>query len=310
MNTRWICRFLRLKEFYLRCRCFGNQKDKFILCRPRGGLNDTLCQIQRCREYAIRSGRSLWVDSTRSGFQDCLSNYFEEPVDFHFGSPASAIPVDATCYPHVLTNQYESYKYKWAFPPLEPGFVESKSGVPITFNFNKLYSEELLVHEQSGGGRYSIRMLECLSMRSDLRKYIRDTIVSLGIYDAIHVRNTDLKTDYKEFFNRIHKEVRGKVVLCTDDRVCQEYAKTFFGKRLFVLHDLPNTEGKSLHESDMGTSLRREINRRTLLDLFVLASSNVLHTQRTESSVFSGFSFLAKSLHQDKRLCNRILSGN
>src|SRR5947209_3468047 len=56
-------------------------KDRLLLCRPQGGLNDMLCQIEKCCQYADRVGRTVIVDtdyarSAPATFKDHLSKYF------------------------------------------------------------------------------------------------------------------------------------------------------------------------------------------------------------------------------------------
>ena len=53
------------------------QEIKYVLCRPRGGLNDMLCEIEKCRMYAQQHGRKLLIDTAFSGFKDHFWRYFE-----------------------------------------------------------------------------------------------------------------------------------------------------------------------------------------------------------------------------------------
>ncbi len=50
--------------------------DRFLVCRPRGGFNDTLTQIEKTRRYAIEYGRTLVLDTTRSGLGCRLDRLF------------------------------------------------------------------------------------------------------------------------------------------------------------------------------------------------------------------------------------------
>lgn len=54
-------------------------KNRLLLCRPLGGLNDILCQIESCCRYAERFGRTVVVETdfhcTKS-FRDDFSRYF------------------------------------------------------------------------------------------------------------------------------------------------------------------------------------------------------------------------------------------
>jgi hypothetical protein len=53
--------------------------DRLVLCRPQGGLNDVLCQIERVCQYAEAFNRTVVIDtnhhSTHS-IKDRFSRYF------------------------------------------------------------------------------------------------------------------------------------------------------------------------------------------------------------------------------------------
>ena len=53
---------------------------RLLICRPLGGLNDLLCQIERACRYGERFGREVVVDTNHPSttyFHDDFSSYFE-----------------------------------------------------------------------------------------------------------------------------------------------------------------------------------------------------------------------------------------
>ncbi|MEY3069700.1 MAG: hypothetical protein RLZZ456_1399 [Pseudomonadota bacterium] len=54
--------------------------ERYLLCRPEGGFNDMLCQIELCWHYAEANGRTLIVDSAVTGFGDDFATYLR-PAD-------------------------------------------------------------------------------------------------------------------------------------------------------------------------------------------------------------------------------------
>ena len=60
----------------------SGSSSKYLLCRPRGGLNDTLTQISLCLDYAFKFKRHLIIDTMRSGILDRFDNYFEPVIPF------------------------------------------------------------------------------------------------------------------------------------------------------------------------------------------------------------------------------------
>lgn len=264
--------------------------SKLLLCRPRGGLNDTLCQMDVCFEYAAVTGRKLWVDTNRSGFLDCFSKYFDAVDGINFGCP---VYFSGSTYPHVENLDYQSL-----FDSNLKNFVLSEAKVPLTFSLNQRYQEDLLIHEQCGSGLRSLKMFRRLKLRPNLAGWVLGEVASLGSYDAVHVRNTDYKTDYREFFRKIELADGRTLVLCTDDARCQEYARDVWGGRVICNQRIPDTSGKSLH---MNPDLERwDTNLQAIRDLIVLAASKKLHIHATEGGVYSGYSALAYASNKNK----------
>ena len=79
--------------------------QRLLLCRPQGGLNDMLCQVEACCRYGERSGRSVIVDTNYAGstyFRDDLRNYFRSrhgKLILGLDDPSSLD--GATVFPHL-----------------------------------------------------------------------------------------------------------------------------------------------------------------------------------------------------------------
>ena len=278
--------------------------NRILFCRPRGGLNDTLNQIYKCKIYSDKFNRELWVDTSRSGLQDSLGNYFKPTKHFKFGVPIYSSAEMVTCYPNCISKDFMIYQATYVS---SENYVEMKSRRPLTFDFNTDYRHDILVHEQCGGGNSAIKVLRLLQLKKEIGLMINDVILSLGDYDAIHVRNTDLTTDYKAFFLDIESKVNRKVVLCTDDNRCQQYAKEFWGDRLVLIHDVPATGGRSLHESEVFGVDKFDLNVDSILDLFILVCCRNLYRSSTNEGVLSGFGILAESLRARPRVTRKLL---
>ncbi len=281
------------------------ENNRILFCRPRGGLNDTLNQIHKCKVYSDRFNRELWVDASRSGLQDSLCNYFEPAKHFKFGVPIASSSELRTCYPDCISKGYINYRSIYAS---SANYVEAESRGPLTFDFNADYSHNILVHEQCGGGSSAIKVLRLLRLKEEIGSMINDVISSLGDYDAVHVRNTDLTTDFRAFFFDIESKAIGKVVLCTDDNRCQQYAREFWGDRLILIHDVPATGGRSLHESKLFGVNKFSLNVDSILDLFILACCRNLYSRSTNEGVLSGFAILAKNLREQPRVIRKNLN--
>ncbi|MDR2341779.1 MAG: discoidin domain-containing protein [Campylobacteraceae bacterium] len=286
---------------------------KIVFCKPRSGLNDMLVQMQKCRRYALTYDRELYIDGSKGGFLDSFSNYFTAPEGVYFDG-FDFMQYEFTCYPACLENDVINYKVIYSNEKRK--FVYAATSKLITFDFTKPYEEDILIHEQSGGG-LGVDAFEWLRLNEKVKLHIVSTLNKLREYDAIHVRNTDYKTDYKTFFENIKNKLGDKIVLCTDDLQCQLHAKSFFGDRLYIVTELPDTRGKPLHSN---RSLDRYgTNLNTLTDLFILASGKNLyfstilpckeHPWTLKGIKISGFSILAKALHERQDLLKKILYG-
>jgi hypothetical protein len=65
---------------------------RILLCRPQGGLNDTLCQIHRCIIYAFVHHRKLIIDTTRAGFLMNFPISSRRLLLFQTSKPDSTLP--------------------------------------------------------------------------------------------------------------------------------------------------------------------------------------------------------------------------
>jgi hypothetical protein len=281
---------------------------KIVFCRPKGGLNDMLVQIQKCRNYALAHNRELYIDGLKGGFLDNFSNYFIAPEGVYFEGFDNFVRYDFTIYPACLENNILNYKSSWSNEKRQ--MIHAATSESITFDFSKHYEEDILVHERGGGG-FGAKTFEWLRLNEKIRVHIVRLIEKLEEYDAIHVRNTDYKTDYKTFFEEIKDKLGNKIVICTDDLECQLYAKSFFGDKLCIVTEIPDTKGAPLH---MNKNLDRYCtNLNALIDLFILVNgknlyfSTILLRKENTFKGVSGFSILAKALHERQDLVKKIL---
>jgi hypothetical protein len=207
---------------------------KILLCVPHGGLNDLFCQIEKCRQYAQRFGRVLYIDTRVCGLLGEFSVFFKIPEtesltvigcsnDFDYDMLNSL-----KAYPKVVTGRLNSYQA--SISKTHRSWCEKESDEPLKFDMDQDYAEDLIVHEQSGGGTVSHSLMQCLKMTDYLIEEVEKRLVVVpDRYLAIHVRNTDLKSDYISFFEEIKYKMTGQTLLvCSDDSKVAVDAKEFF----------------------------------------------------------------------------------
>lgn len=291
--------------------------EKYLLCRPRGGLNDTLCQIEHCWSYAENTNRILIIDAKISAINGKFSDYFEpkfpsDRVIFDLSNEQLAILNKLSCFPRDIQGRIDSYTVTYSDE--FTNFVASDTNTLLTFNFHKTYKEQLLVHEQCGGWIRSFFALERLVICEKIRNTVLERLKVLDQeYYGVHVRNTDVKTDYVEFFSKISSEVKDRPLLvCSDDAQVISYARNFFkSQNILVSSNIADNQGQPLHYSTSfhDDTLKRKQVIDSIVDLFALGRSSKLFfsTLMQSGGKTSGFSELALHLSNNKNVIDSLL---
>jgi hypothetical protein len=301
----------------------SSPNDKYVLARPRGGLNDLLCSIAVCWDYCHRTGRRLIVDTRRSGLSCNFWNYFSVS-----GSDVNCVLADfdpisfnsVSCFPDTIFGCIDTYwsEYEHAIGK----YVDQKSRVPLTFEFDKEYSEDLLIHEQGWLPTSiqdfllpaSIKLLQKVWFNAGTAEKIQQRLLLLPqAYDAVHIRNSDYKTDYPAFFNQIENEISSEYLLmCSDDLAVFQFAEDFFKNRAVIrLSRFSQSSGTVLHSITRTEADQAEYNIDTFVDLLALARAHKLFvTNVTKVGRPSGFSLLALALHHNPHIRDLVLFGN
>ena len=286
---------------------------KYVLCKPRGGLNDTLCEIEKCWRYAEKHHRYLLIDSTESGLHDDFWNYFSTS----FMHRSSVIRKNnytelnkLTAKPSVTEGKLDSYISKYS--PVVNNFIEIESKQKLTFNMDLGHKEDVLVHEQCWEGEFlSIYCLDGLVFKPHIQEYIKAKIAKLGEYVSVHVRNTDYKMDYKYQFMKMKEDVAGKTLLvCSDDYQVFKYAREFFDKTKVVrLSTFKDNGGEPLHHKHH--SNQEQVNLEMFTDLLAMAQSQKLYISNVNNiQKYSGFTLLAYTLQQNPEIVHKLLNGS
>ncbi len=286
------------------------KQKTYLLCRPRGGLNDTLCQIEVCWRYAARFHRTLVVDTRNSGLHGDFSDFFRQREDstetiFHLSEDTMEFLNNLRCFPIEMRGRLgELDLARWA----SPNWVMKDTSIPITFDFSKDYDDPLLIHEQWGGGSLSFYVVEKLAIADDLQPIVADRLRQFNdVYYAVHVRNTDIKTDYKKLFAQIAPKVKNKrLLVCSDDTSVIQYARDFFNSsQVLVSSRPPDTKGIAIHEGRFGD--RKENSIDAIVDLIALGKAEKVFFTSVTDGYPSGFSALAAHLSRNKYVLDELL---
>jgi hypothetical protein len=287
----------------------------YVVCRPEGGLNDILCRIMQCYIYSQRHNRTLLVDTCSTGFGECLSKYFKLNSNiegFLFCQSSNLnefIEPNASIYPDLDLNEYEK-----TFSP-NLNYIDKKTQKSLSFDFNKNYSQQVLLHHACGGGQLSHYFFSIATLQVWLANLIQEKIKSVNSgYIGTHIRSTDLKTNFKSKLYCLKESLSDELLyVATDNLHVLLFAKQLFGEdKVLNFSNSISSNGNPNHEyqeKNKNSYNRDAINTETITDLILLSAAKKLYIHETESGFFSGFSILAKYLH-DNKLSSTILGFN
>ena len=290
---------------------------KYLLCRPRGGLNDVLSQIEKCWCYAEKFNRTLIIDTRDSeAFKNNFNVFFEIKNPHSASIEVSDKTINALnrmdTFPAIIQNQLDNYLFEW--DEKLKATVKKGTNEVLSFNFKKDYKESLLVHDDFGGLEISIDCLKRLKLTSNFAKRVfsRLNSISYPSYVAIHIRHTDLQTEYQKMFTEIYQETIGKnLLVCTDNhQVFIEAQKFFRESKVFNLGEMTDTKGESPHLFKTSQAGKYSIMVEAMSDLIALSKAKKLYILKLkEKGVggYSGFSLLAKNLSENPSVISELL---
>jgi hypothetical protein len=287
---------------------------RYILCRPRGGFNDNLAQISRCLLYAIRFRRKVLIDMRHAGqCQDFALYFLPHPrsfrlINFHNGDESYFFPDSFSVYPSVLSSPVGAL-----FPVYDPEVnlhVDPQTSVPTVFDHNRGYSQQILLHEQCGGGP-GWTALERMQLQPVVAKQIASRISQLPTpYNAIHIRHSDVSTDVCLFLETIKPQLLLSalpVLIATDNSSVLQIARDILkGIEVVSLFEFPPglLAGQSLHYSSATLDFPGGV--AILTDLFALAFAKKLFLCSLTTGSLSGFGNLAADLIVRPHLLRRL----
>ena len=170
---------------------------QYLLCLPTMGFNDVLSQLARAWMYAEIHNRTLVLDTRHSPFQDSFARYFSTATKNVLLHPGEALlrhfDTLSTWPPDLRGRPYDALKIPYG----------GHNRYSLTMDLLRPYQEDLLVHRSTHGDDLGHIALRKLRLIPEVALEIARSLVVLGEdYDAVHIRNTDIGTDYCFFFAR------------------------------------------------------------------------------------------------------------
>ena len=290
-------------------------QNRWLLCIPHGGLNDTFSQIELCWQYAARYNRILVLDTTQSGIFRPFSDYFtikSPPIRIAEYSTEIESKLNVlNCRPLSLTGKIGTYKS--AYSSSIRNFVDKTSDAILSFDFSFDHPEQLLVHEQCGSYVATQAILDHIVIAPQTLPRVLDGLARLpSNYLGIHIRNTDYQTDYKKFFKTIYPDMIGNpLLICSDDGAVIQFAKMYFEESsVLTTSDQLNFASGPLHKFDthQNDMQRHKAVLLAITDLLALAGATKLYTTKNNKGFFSGFSRLAEYINKNRSIAMALLN--
>lgn len=292
------------------------RRERWIFARPRGGLNDILCQVEKCWRFAEKTGRQIAFDTRDSGLLLDFEDVFEVLPNNRATKP-QAVTAELvehlngmTAFPSDTQGNVTSYdKYKDELDE----FHTFASHQDLKFDLSRDYPAEVVVYEGMGGGVASFCALKRLTLQPWLNEQIVSALQELPLhYIAVHVRHSDLKSDYEAFLRKVVGQAGSwPVFFASDNDEVIEFARGLFGADRTLTRTTSITRaGQPLHDPALARdeSERRQRTADMFVELFCLAGGKELYyTDVNERFGVSGFSRLAGFLAQHPDLRARLL---
>lgn len=282
----------------------------YILCRPQGGLNDMLCQIEHCCRYAEKFSRTVIVDTR---YEKAI--HFRDRISSYFVSQQQGLVLDATeadieaannsIFPYCVMGKVRDYDFHFSWD--KRLYVESSTLTPLTFETHKHYPTKYLLHHTGGSGQHSICALQRMRLHDSVVDLLIERLEAIGRdYVGIHIRNTDYETDYHNSLHELKTFENTPILVCTDSQAVLDDARAIIGEdRVISFSNLETGEDKRIHFFT-DDSLARQRNLDAIVDLLLLAFSTYLVTlplkinKEAPQGGYSGFSILAGLLHNNR----------
>lgn len=288
---------------------------RVLLCRPSGGLNDALCQIERCWNYASKFGRDLIIDFSGEPFLGAFFDLLEVRGPYQsrvrFANRGDIFELNQLpVIPTVASGRLSLYQASASSGEHRSALFDSERGARLSFNFKKDYSAPVLLHHSGGGGQLSRRAISKFKVKdSSWAELEQATSFLPARYSCAHIRQSDYQTDYISFFSRLRRRVGETPLLVLTDnlKVVHEARARFSELNLlaFPPHDVPH--GHAIHRSNQNVDAKKAKSAasRLLAELFALSRAeafyytNIRNPRPRLRQLFSGLSLLMAFIHEN-----------
>jgi hypothetical protein len=274
--------------------------SSYILCRCRSGLNDCLNQLWKVTSVAKKMNREILFEMVSYNATDLneVFDFSKFPVKVHTNIKEQINVFSNT--KNIYPKDYEPFLKNTEIAPSEKICVYVDSGANVS-------KDTLLIHDSNGGGHDAQFVFQYLRFQPQFIQNFNQRYSLPPVYSAIHVRNTDLSADQSQMHslvsNFLQNSKQNPVFIISDnEETVNEFIKNYNCQKSYTNF----LSGTNLH---FNGSKNSQILIDALHDLLILIKSkNLLIIPVVEKGVqsISGFSLLAKNLHDQKILVKEL----
>ena len=275
---------------------------KYVYFIPKGGINDIFVQINNVIKYCINHERVLLLEMNHSMYNINFSDYFDiENCKCNIIYDSNIIKEtinnsSLSIYPNIINSNsiisfHNDKELKWNSHCTIFSYKDTLLKLP-----EKNVNEDIIVHVACGGGN-GFNFLKKIILKDNIKHAcIKKMKKLVNNYLCIHVRNTDLKCNYKELYNKNKKEIHSykQIYICTDDKNVVSFFKS---KKLnvFCFTTFPKGNYYSLHKTNDITSKTKIYD--LFVDLYMATNSD-----KILSNSKGGFINLLHMCHNHKKI--------
>lgn len=229
----------------------------YVYLEPMGGFNDMSGAIYWAINYCNSTKRILLLNTMSSHYKFNFSDFFyfkNLNIICDFNEIKKIFEnKNLTIYPNELSssinniinnNEYANY-FDWT----KNGWIHKDTKIlmngPTTFPCNK----DVIIIIKNQGGPYGVEMFKHLYFKPNIIDYCVNIQSKLQRpYLGIHIRNTDLKSDYHKLYND-HNQHFNKfkcIYIATDDKNVITYFKSK-NPNIFNFITFPDKNYYNLH---------------------------------------------------------------
>ena len=261
---------------------------KYLYLIALGGLNDIFCRIEKYIKYCRENNRLLFIDTRYGTYRYNILRYLI--------IKDNNVIQNINYFKNIDINKLSFYpnEIKYIFDDIiNKKFIKQNNKNNLIFRGQKL-NEDVIVCCESGGGDSFDFFYKHVFIKNKIKDYIKEKAKLIKVpYIAIHIRNTDIVTDYKKIYltnkNLIHKY--SLVYVATDNKNVISYFKN---KNLNVKNftQFPKLKHKNLHSSNLSCETKFK-NLFTDMYMILKADKVILESQ-------GGFANLLKICYKYK----------